>query len=108
MNSVTEDKALEGIAVSPPVPADEDAAAPATGSPVPNVREGTDAESHDGLKADPSDADAKLDIGLDETFPSSDAPANTQPGGDHPVPSTGFDEVEEQRLADERGDTGGR
>ena len=93
-----EDKALEGIAVSPPVPADEDAA-PAT----PEVREGLDADSHDKLKEDPSNPDAKLDIGLDETFPSSDAPANTQPGADHPVPSTGFDEEEERRLAEERG-----
>jgi hypothetical protein len=93
-----EDKALEGIAVSPPVPAGEDAA-PAT----PEVREGQDAEDHEKLKEDPSDPDGKLDIGLDETFPSSDAPANTQPGGGNPVASTGFDEEEERRLAEERG-----
>ena len=56
-------------------------------------REGCDAESHAALKRDPANADAKLDIELDETFPSSDPPSNTQPGrGLEPAPSSGFSE----------------
>lgn len=54
-------------------------------------REGLDAEHKPALKRDPSDKDAKLDIELDETFPSSDPPSNTQPGrGLDPAPSSGF------------------
>lgn len=92
--SETEDKALDGISVSPPVPEDEDRAAPppAAGHPTTEIREGADADSHEALADDPSDADAKLDIELDETFPSSDAPSTTRPGssGD-PAPSSGYD-----------------
>lgn len=59
--------------------------------PIPEYREGLDAESHAGLKRDPADIDAKLDIELDETFPTSDPPSNTQPGrGSEPAPSSGF------------------
>ena len=59
-------------------------------------REALDAESNAALKRDPSDADAKLDIELDETFPTSDPPSNTQPGrGLEPAPSSGFDETTE-------------
>ena len=54
-------------------------------------REGMDAEMHAALKRDPSDCDAKLDVALDETFPTSDPPSQTQPGkGLDPAPSSGF------------------
>ena len=54
-------------------------------------RDAHDAASKPALQRDPSDADAKLDIELDETFPSSDPPSNTQPGrGLDPAPSSGF------------------
>ncbi len=54
-------------------------------------REALDAEHKPALKRDPSDANAKLDIELDETFPSSDPPSTTQPGrGLDPAPSSGF------------------
>ncbi len=54
-------------------------------------REALDAESHAGLKRDPSNEDAKLDVALDESFPTSDPPSNTQPGkGLDPAPSSGF------------------
>jgi hypothetical protein len=57
----------------------------------PEHREAHDAENKPALKRDPSDPDAKLDIELDETFPSSDPPSNTQPGrGSDPAPSSGF------------------
>lgn len=34
----------------------------------------------------------ELDEGLEETFPASDPPANTQPGHGEPMPSSGYDE----------------
>lgn len=58
-------------------------------------REALDAESHAALKHDPANEDAKLDVALDETFPTSDPPSNTQPGkGLDPAPSSGFKEPE--------------
>ena len=59
--------------------------------PQPEHREAHDADNKPALKRDPSHQDAKLDIELDETFPSSDPPSNTQPGrGLDPAPSSGF------------------
>jgi hypothetical protein len=58
----------------------------------PKVRTAHDARDVAALKADPSDADAKLEVALDETFPNSDPPANVQPGkGLDPAPSSGYD-----------------
>ena len=58
----------------------------------PDVREALDAGDRPVLRRNPADADAKLDIALDETFPTSDAPSNTQPGkGSDPAPSSGYD-----------------
>jgi hypothetical protein len=87
-------KALDGISVAQP--RDEDT--PAT----PPVREAEDAEHHDALKDDPSHADSKLEIGLDESFPTSDPPATTQPGHSDPAPSSGYDEEAEKALAAEK------
>lgn len=39
----------------------------------------------------------ELEEGLKETFPASDPPANTQPGHDQPVPSSGYDEKDEKQ-----------
>lgn len=66
----------------------------------PEVRNAIDASDVKGLKRDPGDEDAKLDVALDETFPTSDAPSNTQPGkGKDPAPSSGFDaEAEAERA----------
>jgi hypothetical protein len=65
----------------------------------PPVRDGLDASDSEQLRRNPSNEDAKLDIGLDETFPGSDAPSNIQPGkGKDPAPSTGFDPEAEARL----------
>lgn len=62
-----------------------------------NIRTANDARDNDRLKRNPADEDAKLDIALDETFPSSDAPSNTQPGkGKDPAPSSGYDEDAER------------
>lgn len=66
----------------------------------PGVRTALDAGDSRRLRLDPTDEDAKLDVALDETFPTSDAPSNTQPGkGKDPAPSTGFDaEAEAERM----------
>lgn len=64
------------------------------------VRTGQDADDDDRLQRDPGDEDAKLDVALDESFPTSDPPANTQPGkGKDPAPSSGYDEAEEAAKA---------
>ena len=64
------------------------------------VREAHDAGDSKALRRNPSDVDAKLDIALDESFPTSDAPSNTQPGkGKDPAPSSGYDEAEEEAIA---------
>lgn len=66
----------------------------------PEIRPAMDASDDRRLQRDPGHEDAKLDIALDETFPTSDAPSNTQPGkGKDPAPSTGYDEEAEQRIA---------
>jgi hypothetical protein len=92
--SRTAETALDGISIAPPAD---------TGTPVaPEVREARDAEDHKALKRDPTHADSKLEIGLDESFPTSDPPANSLPGSADPAPSSGFDEVAEAEIAKER------
>jgi len=67
----------------------------------PEVRPAIDADDIAKLKRNPSDEDAKLDVAVDETFPASDAPSNTQPGkGKDPAPSSGYDpQAEAERAA---------
>lgn len=43
------------------------------------VRPAFDAEDVKRLKCDPKNKDAKLDVELDESFPASDPPSQTQP-----------------------------
>lgn len=77
----------------------DDSKKPAT-PPTPKIRVAHDADDDRRLKRDPSDEDAKLDVALDESFPSSDPPSNTQPGkGKDPAPSTGYDEEAERIRA---------
>ena len=65
-----------------------------------HVRTAIDSTDHAGLARNPSDDNAKLDIALDESFPTSDAPSNTQPGkGKDPAPSSGFDPAAEAKRA---------
>jgi hypothetical protein len=66
----------------------------------PEVRPAIDADDIAKLKRNPSDEDAKLDVAVDETFPASDAPSNTQPGkGKDPAPSSGYDPAAEADRA---------
>ena len=63
----------------------------------PHIRTAHDASDDAKLARNPADEDAKLDVALDETFPTSDAPSNTQPGkGKDPAPSSGYDEEAEK------------
>ncbi len=83
--------ALDTVAVAPPEP-DGEAHPHAT----PEVREAHDAEDHGALALDPSHEEGKLDVGLDESFPSSDPAAATQPGHSDPAPSSGYNEEAEK------------
>lgn len=67
----------------------------------PHIRTAHDASDDRKLARNPSDEDAKLDVALDESFPTSDAPSNTQPGkGKDPPPSSGYDaEAEKARSS---------
>ena len=44
------------------------------------------------LKKNPEDLDTKADVGSDQSMDASDPSAATQPGGNDPVPSSGFPE----------------
>ena len=68
--------------------------------PQPETREAHDAASKPALQRNPHDKDAQLDIEIDESFPSSDPPSNTQPGrSSEPAPSSGFhDDAEPPTL----------
>ena len=67
---------------------------------IPHIRTAHDASDDRKLARNPSDEDAKLDVALDESFPTSDAPSNTQPGkGKDPAPSSGYDEEAEKARA---------
>ena len=79
---------------------DNDSSPEARSTPL--IREAHDAEHHQVLKNDPSDQDARLDIALDESFPTSDAPGHSRPGSSEPAPSSGFDEKAEARLMRDR------
>lgn len=73
--------------------------------PVPPTRDAMDARDVKELRRNPSDEDAKLDVALDESFPTSDAPSNTQPHkGKDPAPSSGYDEkAERERIKRKQG-----
>ena len=93
--SRTEKDALDHVAgVAPPRADGVNADRPTT-----HVRDAEDAGDHTSLKRDPADVDGKLEVGLDESFPTSDPPAITVPGGNDPAPSSGYDEKAEAALA---------
>ena len=71
--------------------------------PTTKIRTAHDASDDERLERDPSHEDAKLDVGLDESFPTSDPPSGTQPGkGSDPAPSSGYDEAAEKARATDR------
>lgn len=60
----------------------------------PTVQSGPpDADLERKLRKYPDDADAKVDVGSDQSMDASDPPAASQPGQkDEPVPSSSFPE----------------
>ena len=96
---IIDEQASEGLAVAPPPPGGPEGSEAATTE----IREAHDADHDQRLQRDPSDEDAKLDVALDESFPTSDAPSNTQPGkGKDPAPSSGYDEAAEKERMNAR------
>ena len=64
----------------------------------PKVRTAHDASDDKRLQRNPADEDAKLDVALDESFPTTHPASNTQPGkGKDPAPSSGYDEEAERK-----------
>lgn len=84
-----DDKALDSLSVAPDGHESE-AKTPAQG------------DAGD-VTADLSDADARLDRGLDESMDASDPVSAAQPGSDGPAPSSGYDEDQEAKLAGQGG-----
>ena len=54
-----------------------------------------EAELEEKLREHPGDANAKVDVGSDESMDASDPPSAVQPEHDEPVPSSGYEEDEE-------------
>lgn len=52
---------------------------------------GRDPSIEKRLKRDPSDPDAKIDAGSDESMDASDPPAAAAPGSQNPMPLSGYD-----------------
>lgn len=61
--------------------------------PTTEIRTAHDASDDARLQADPSNEDAKLDIELDESFPTSDPPSTTQPGRGIDPAASGHDDA---------------
>ena len=79
-----------------------EAAANNVSHPVAPVREAHDAQDHEALGHDPTDEEALIDISNDESFPASDPPSHTAVDGRSPALSSGYDEIAERALAEER------
>ncbi|MFL6765501.1 MAG: hypothetical protein ACJ8FO_09950 [Sphingomicrobium sp.] len=63
------------------------------GAPPPVISAPPQRELERRLKRDPKDADAKADVGSDESMDASDPPSAAQPGSsDEPAPSSGYPE----------------
>ncbi|WP_298672001.1 hypothetical protein [uncultured Sphingomonas sp.] len=59
---------------------------------------GQDASIARRLRENPSDKQAKLDVGLDESMDASDTPSTIQPRHSHdPAPSSGYSEEAERQ-----------
>ena len=61
-------------------------------APAPTLQKPPERELELKLKKNPEDLDIKTDVGSDQSMDASDPIAATQPGGNEPVPSSGFPE----------------
>lgn len=57
---------------------------------------GPERELERKLQKHPSDPDAKVDVASDESMDASDPPSVVQPAQNEPVPSSGFDEDDDE------------
>ena len=89
----------ESMAIAPPPPGGEEGEAAVEGlltgeedhpAQDPNQQAGQDRSLRQRLRDDPSDMDAKVDVGSDESMDASDPPSTSAPGRDMPMPSSGF------------------
>jgi hypothetical protein len=60
--------------------------------PAPTLSGDPERELELKLKKDPGDKQAQVDVGSDQSMDASDPSSATQPGGNEPVPSSGFPE----------------
>ena len=59
--------------------------------PPPTISRPPEEETEQKLNKNPTDNDAKVDLGSDESMDASDPPSASQPGSDRePAPSSGF------------------
>ena len=61
-------------------------------APAPTLSGDPERELELKLKKDPGNKSAQIDVGSDQSMDASDPPSATQPGGNEPVPSSGFPE----------------
>lgn len=59
-------------------------------APAPTLSGAPERELELKLKKNPDSKDAQVDVGSDESMDASDPVAATAPGGNDPVPSSGF------------------
>ncbi|MDB5699967.1 MAG: nusB [Sphingomonadales bacterium] len=98
---VTEESVMSDTQIIPEEDMERASVAPGEDTPVahPDQQAGQDTDIARRLKRDPSDPDAKLDRGLDESMDASDPPAAVAPGDTgEPVASSGFDAAAEEAL----------
>ena len=77
--------------MNPTTKEDKDQVPPAVISAPPEKELEREVQKH------PDDADAKVDLGSDESMDASDPPASSQPGrSDEPAPSSGFPEQKDR------------
>ncbi len=53
-------------------------------------------ELEEKLRRNPEDCDAKIDVGSDESMDASDPPSAVHPDNQDPVPSSGFEDDDDQ------------
>jgi len=67
------------------------------GAPPPVISSPPERDLEHKLKLKPHDADAKADVGSDESMDASDPPSSAQPGrSNEPAPSSGFPEKSDE------------
>lgn len=91
----------ESMGIGPPPPGGEEGDAALDGlltgeedhpAQHPDQSAGQDSSLRQRLQDDPDDADAKIDVGSDESMDASDPPSTSAPGRNQPMPSSGFPE----------------